>query len=106
MGGSSKLDRLKAMQKEGKKGIVVDKTFGLKIKNKSKKVQQFCKQVQETQKKELFEELAGRQGMTMEQLNSAFQTATARPHGFLFISYNAPPGEKLWSGFSKKLVNK
>ena len=63
-------------------------------------------QVQETQKREIFEELAGRQGMTMEQLNSAFQTATARPHGFLFISYNAPPGEKLWSGFSKKLVNK
>ena len=57
-------------------------------------------------KKEIFEELAGRQGMTNEQLNSAFQTATARPHGFLFISYNAPPGEKLWSGFSKKLVNK
>ena len=43
MGGSSKLDKLKAMQKEGKKGIVVDKTFGLKNKNKSKKVQQFCK---------------------------------------------------------------
>ena len=62
--------------------------------------------VQETQKKEIFEELAGRQGMTMEQLNSAFQTATTRPHGFLFISYDAPPGEKLWSGFSKKLVNK
>ena len=36
MGGSSKLDKLKAMQKEGKKGIVVDKTFGLKNKNKSK----------------------------------------------------------------------
>ena len=51
MGGSSKLDKLKAMQKEGKKGIVVDKTFGLKNKNKSKKVQQFCKQVQETQNK-------------------------------------------------------
>ena len=30
---------------------VVDKTFGLKNKNKSKKVQQFCKQVQETQNK-------------------------------------------------------
>ena len=59
-------------------------------------------QVQETQKKEIFEELAGRQGMTKEQLETAFQTATARPHGFLFIAYNAPPGEKLWSGFSKK----
>ena len=63
-------------------------------------------QVQEVSKKEIFEELAGRQGMTKEQLESAFQTATARPHGFLFIAYNAPPGEKLWSGFSKKLVNK
>ena len=29
----------------------MDKTFGLKNKNKSKKVQQFCKQVQETQNK-------------------------------------------------------
>ena len=39
------------MRRAGKKGIVVDKTFGLKNKNKSKKVQQFCKQVQETQNK-------------------------------------------------------
>ena len=39
------------MLRAGKKGIVVDKTFGLKNKNKSKKVQQFCKQVQETQNK-------------------------------------------------------
>jgi len=45
MGGSSKLDKLKAMQKESKKGIVVDKTFGLKNKNKSKKVQKFVAQV-------------------------------------------------------------
>ena len=57
-------------------------------------------------RKTIVEELAGRQGMTKEQLESAFQTATAKPHGFLFISYDAPPGEKLWSGFSKKLVNK
>ena len=63
-------------------------------------------QVQETQKKEIFDELAGRQGMTKEQLESAFQTATARPHGFLFISYNAPPGEKLRCGFSKELINR
>ena len=40
-----------ATLRAGKKGIVVDKTFGLKNKNKSKKVQQFCKQVQETQNK-------------------------------------------------------
>ena len=39
-----------------------------------------------------FEELAGRQGMTKEQLESAFQTATTNPHGFLLISYDAPPG--------------
>ncbi len=63
-------------------------------------------QVQETQKKEIFEELAGRQGMTLEQLTTAFQVATSKPHGFLFIAYNAPAGEKLWSGFSRKLVGK
>ncbi len=61
--------------------------------------------VQEVAKQEIFE-LAGRQGMTNEQLEAAFSVATARPHGFLFIAYNAPAGEKLWSGFSKKLVNK
>ena len=61
--------------------------------------------VQAVSKDEVFAELAGRQGMTKEQLETAFQTATARPHGFLFIAYNAPPGEKLWSGFSKKLIN-
>ena len=62
--------------------------------------------VQETQKKEIFEELAGRQGMTMEQLASGFQTATSKPHGFLWIAYNAPSGEKLWSGFTRKLVGR
>ena len=62
--------------------------------------------VQETQKKEVFEELSGRQGMTSDQLETAFTVATQRPHGFLVISYNAPPGEKLWSGFTKKLINK
>ena len=44
MGGSSKLDKLKALQKESKKGIVVDKTFGLKNK-KGKKAQDLVKQV-------------------------------------------------------------
>ena len=62
--------------------------------------------VQSTQKDEIFSELAGRQGMSKDNLESAFQTATAKSHGFLWISYNAPVGEKLWSGFSKKLVNK
>ena len=62
--------------------------------------------VQEVQKKEIFEELAGRQGMTKEQLETAFQIATNRPHGFLFIAYNAPPGEKLWSGFSRQIRNR
>ena len=61
--------------------------------------------VQETQKNEVFEELSGRQGMTKDQLETAFTVATQRPHGFLFISYNAPIGEKLWSGFTKKLIN-
>ena len=51
-------------------------------------------------------ELAGRQGMSKEQLESAWRTATQRPHGFLWISYNAPLGEKFWSGFTKKLVAK
>ena len=62
--------------------------------------------VQETQKKEVFEELSGRQGMTSDQLESAFDVATRAPHGFLWIAYNAPAGEKLWSGFTRKLVNK
>ena len=44
MGGSSKLDKLKALQKEGKKGIVVDKTFGMKNK-KGKKAQDMAKQI-------------------------------------------------------------
>ena len=63
-------------------------------------------QVQSTQWEEIRGELAGRQGMSKEQLESAWQTATARPHGFLWISYNAPAGEKFWSGFTKKLVHK
>ena len=62
--------------------------------------------MQETQKKEVFEELSGRQGMTSDQLETAFSVATRAPHGFLWIAYNAPSGEKLWSGFTRKLVNK
>ena len=61
--------------------------------------------VQETQKNEVFEELSGRQGMTRDQLSSSFDVATRAPHGFLWIAYNAPSGEKLWSGFTRKLVN-
>ena len=63
-------------------------------------------QVQSTQWEDIRGELAGRQGMSKEQLESAWQTATARPHGFLWIAYNAPAGEKFWSGFTKKLVHK
>jgi len=50
--GGSKLDKLKALQKEGKKGIVVDKTFGLKNKNKSKKVQSYVRQVEQGKRAE------------------------------------------------------
>ena len=61
--------------------------------------------VQQTQWVQIRDELAGRQGMSREQLEGAWQTATSRPHGFLWISYNAPPGNKFWSGFTKKLLN-
>ncbi len=57
--------------------------------------------VQETQKSEIFAELAGRQGMSKEDLEVAWQTATQKPHGFLWLAYNAPVGSKLWSGFTK-----
>lgn len=41
----------KTIQKEAKQ-IIEDKTFGLKNKNKSKKVQEYCKQVnQQVQRK-------------------------------------------------------
>ena len=63
-------------------------------------------QVQSTQWEEIRSELAGRQGMSKDQLETAWQTATARPHGFLWVAYNAPAGEKFWSGFTKKLVHK
>ena len=32
--------------------------------------------------------------------------ATARPHGVLWIAYNAEPGNIFWSGFTKKLLPK
>ncbi len=62
--------------------------------------------VQATQWQQIRDELGGRQGMSREQLESAWQTATSKPHGFLWISYNAPPREKFWSGFTKKLLPK
>ena len=57
--------------------------------------------VQETQWIQIRDELAGRQGMSREELDAAWRTATSRPHGFLWIAYNAPPGSKFWSGFTK-----
>ena len=62
--------------------------------------------VQSTQWQEIRDELAGRQGMSREDLEMAWQTATKKPHGFLWLALSAPPGEKMWSGFTKKLVTK
>ena len=62
--------------------------------------------VQMTQWTQGREELAGRQGMSKEHLDQAWQVATSRPHGFLWISYNAAPGNKFGSGFTKKLLPK
>ena len=62
--------------------------------------------VQQTQWLQIRDELAGRQGMSREQLDAAWSTATSRPHGFLWINYNAEPGNKFWSGFTKKLLPK
>ena len=62
--------------------------------------------VQSTQWTEIRDELAGRQGMSREDLEMAWQTATQKPHGFLWLALSAPPGEKMWSGFTKKLVTK
>ncbi len=59
--------------------------------------------VQSTQWQQIRDELAGRQGMSREQLDSAWQTATGRPHGFLWISYDAGAGNNFWSCFTKKL---
>ncbi len=44
--------------------------------------------------------------MSKDQLETAFKTATARDHGFLWIAYDAPDGDKFWSGFTRKLVSK
>ena len=60
--------------------------------------------VQATQWTQVRAELAGRQGMSRDQLDSAWQTATSHPHGFLWLSYNAEPGNKFWSGYTKKLM--
>ena len=57
--------------------------------------------VQQTQWDEIRSELAGRQGMSKEDLEVAWQTATRQPHGFLWLAYNAPVGSKMWSGFTK-----
>ena len=62
--------------------------------------------VQSTMWEDIKSELAGRQGMRKDQLEEAWRVATQRPHGFLWISYNAPVGEKLWSGFTKRLIAK
>ena len=62
--------------------------------------------VQATQWAQIRDELAGRQGMSRENLEMAWQTATTKPHGFLWIAYNAPHGSKFWSGFTKKLLPK
>ena len=62
--------------------------------------------VQATQWTQVRDELAGRQGMSRENLEMAWQTATSKPHGFLWIAYNAPQGSTFWSGFTKKLVIK
>ena len=62
--------------------------------------------VQQTQWDEIRAELAGRQGMSKEDLEVAWQTATRQPHGFLWLAYNAPVGSKMWSGFTKRLVLK
>ena len=62
--------------------------------------------VQQSMWEDIRSELAGRQGMSKEQLEQAWRLATQKPHGFFWISYNAPPGEKFWSGFTKKLVAK
>ena len=62
--------------------------------------------VQSTQWMEIRDELAGRQGMSREYLVMAWQTATQKAHGFLWLALTAPPGDKMWSGITKKLVTK
>ena len=60
--------------------------------------------VQETQWIQIRDEIAGRQGMSKEVLDQCFKTATSKPHGFLWINFNAEPGSKFWSGFTKRLL--
>ncbi len=62
--------------------------------------------VQMTQWQQVRDELAGRQGMSREALDSAWQVATGRPHGFLWISFNAEPGDRIWGGFTNILLPK
>ena len=62
--------------------------------------------VQQIQWDEIRSKLAGRQGMSKEDLEVAWQTATSKSHGFLWLAYNAPVGSKMWSGFTKKLILK
>ena len=62
--------------------------------------------VQMTQWTQVRDELAGRQGMIRDDLDPAFATATQKPHGFLWLAYNAPVGSKMWSGFTKRLLLK
>ena len=62
--------------------------------------------VQQTQWDDIRSELAGRQGMSREDMDVAFATAPQQPHGFLWLAYNAPEGSKMWSGFTKRLILK
>ena len=75
MGGSSKLDKLKALQKESKKGIVVDKTFGLKNK-KGKKAQDLVKQVARSKQAENESRDKLKTEKKLEELRTIFPAAT------------------------------
>ena len=44
--------------------------------------------------------------MRRDDLDTAFVTATQKPHGFLWLAYNAPEGSKMYSGFTKRLILK
>ena len=50
------------------------------------------------------EELENREGLSREKLETAFQMATKKPHGFLWIALSNE--HKLWSGFTKRLIEK
>ena len=49
--------------------------------------------VQSTQWTEIRDELAGREGLSRDDLEMAWQTATQKPHGFSWLALSAPPGE-------------